>query len=483
MRIYHLLFLMMVFFPFTNCITPPLKPIVSPFNVELKQKQSDEINQLITQVDADLDESQTFEEQDLAVAEEAEVSEEEIDDNPSQNDVVESVQNGVDSQVKSENIPVEINERVQKWIRYFSEEDRERFQRFLNRGAKYKERILEILADNEVPEELYYLAMIESGFVINAKSHAKAVGFWQFMKATGHRYGLKKNYYVDERQDPFRATMAAADYLKDLHRVFDSWYLAMAGYNAGEMRILRSIMKANSRNFWELARKKALPRETMNYVPKFLAASIIGRNPEKFGFSVPSGDKVSEVAMVDVPSPIKLKSVSDVFGISYDTLKELNPHLLRGMTPPTGGSYGIWVPVSVEQSVRDGQNLLAKHRLKNYRSVNYASTSNIKYHRVRRGENLTMIARKYDMPVWKLRRLNALHSSVIRVGERLKVRGGLSKSTRRAQASVKLYKVRRGDNLTKIAKKFGVSVSQIKRRNKIRRNRILAGQTLKIALR
>lgn len=149
-------------------------------------------------------------------------------------------------------IPVELNEHVQRWITYFTERDRERFQRFLNRGQLYRDVVENVLEENDLPAELYYLAMIESGFRTDAHSHASAVGVWQFIPGTARRYGLRIDRYVDERRDPIRATEAAAKYLRDLYNVFGSWHLAMAAYNAGEIRVLRAVFKGRTRNFWEL---------------------------------------------------------------------------------------------------------------------------------------------------------------------------------------------------------------------------------------
>ena len=187
---------------------------------------------------------------------------------------------------KKHQIPFEFNKRVAEWISYFSQKDRERFQRFLDRAEPYREAVENILEENGVPSDLYYLGMIESGFVVQAKSHAKAVGVWQFMRPTGKLYGLGVDAYVDERKDPIRATEAAAKLMRDLYREFHSWYLAMAAYNAGLGRIRGAVKRGHSNDFWELVEKKVLPRETMDYVPKFLAARYIGENPDVFAFYI-----------------------------------------------------------------------------------------------------------------------------------------------------------------------------------------------------
>ena len=181
-------------------------------------------------------------------------------------------------------LPLEINQEVERWIDFFTVKDRERFQRFLERGEKYKPQIMAALREQGVPPEIYYQAMIESGFATSATSRAKAVGIWQFMRETGRRYGLRVDSYVDERRDPLRSTVAAALYMKDLYNVFHSWYLAVAAYNAGEGRIMNTIMRSKTRDFWEMARRKVLPNETMNYIPKFIAATMIGTDPQKYGF-------------------------------------------------------------------------------------------------------------------------------------------------------------------------------------------------------
>lgn len=366
-------------------------------------------------------------------------------------------------------IPIEINQNVQKWIAFFTIKDRERFQTFLDRGLIYRDLIKGILREHGVPTELYYLAMIESGFVLHARSHASAVGAWQFIRGTGVRYGLMQNYYVDERRDIIHSTHAAAEYLRNLHIAFQSWYLAMAGYNAGEGRILGAILRGGTRDFWELVEKKSLPPETRNYVPKFLAAAIIGRHPEKFGFRVNEPEKYPSVESVRVPGGVRLNEVAKRIGVPSRTLSSLNPHLLRKMTPANLATYPIWVPKGAAERTAELRPVFAKLRIRSERAV---ATSGKKYHRVRRGETLSVIARKYSLSVLQLKRLNGLRSSRIYVGSRLVVAG--------SSKSAQYHRVRRGDALTLIARRYGVSVGQLKRLNRLGSNRIYVGQRLRV---
>lgn len=374
-------------------------------------------------------------------------------------------------------IPVELNADVERWIEYFTKKDRERFQRFLNRGQKYRDVVESVLEENDLPAELYYLAMIESGYQTHAKSHAKAVGVWQFIAGTGHRYGLRIDKYVDERRDPIRSSEAAAKYLRDLYNVFGSWHLAMAAYNAGEIRILRAVMKARTRNFWELVELRALPSETANYVPKFLAVVLIGQNPEKYGFKVQeSASPYPDLEAVEIPGSISLEVLAKKSGVSLPMLKMVNPHLLSASTPPNASGYEIWAPVGSSRkiaSIRSDLTRIAKQK----RAIAAISDkpSDRTYHIVRSGENLSLIARKYKMSAGHLKRINNLKSSRLFVGAKLRIQP----STYRASATVK-YKVRRGDNLTVIAKRFNTTPQKIKAANRMTRNRIFVGQILKI---
>jgi membrane-bound lytic murein transglycosylase D len=320
-------------------------------------------------------------------------------------------------------IPIEINRKVQEWLRYFSK-DKSRFQRYMDRGEVYRPLIEDVLRKSGVPTEFYYLAMIESGFVIHASSHASAVGIWQFIPGTAHRFGLKKTSDLDERRDVVRSTAAAAVYLKNLHAAFQSWYLAMAGYNAGEGRILRTVVNGGSRDFWELVERKALPAETRDYVPKFLAALLIGRHPEKFGFRRPRAEAFPNVEAALVPPRVPLQEIARHSGVSLATLKLLNPHLIRGRSPNQSSPYAIWVPKGhALQTVEARQKMEASPEMivRAPSTRSFAKNREPNYHRVKRGETLSSISARYRTNVAALRRLNRLRGSKVWVGQRLRL--------------------------------------------------------------
>ncbi|MCY4643866.1 MAG: transglycosylase SLT domain-containing protein [Bacteriovoracales bacterium] len=368
------------------------------------------------------------------------------------------------------------NENVKKWIEYFTSRGADVFQRALNRGFFYEGIVKTSLEESGLPEELFFLPLIESSYVSHAKSRSKAVGIWQFMKGTGKRYGLRVNASVDERRDPIRASKAAVKYLKDLHTVFHSWELALAAYNCGEHRVLRAVMKGDSRNFWTLARKKLLPKETRNYVPKLMAAVIIGQNPERFGFQHPRHlglKRHPAVKAVPVPPFVPLAKVAGALKTPRSQLKKINPQLRRGHTGAFRGKASrIWIPE--ERAVHSRKLASLKgHRVQRRRRVSRKSESkSSRYHIVRRGENLTQIAQKYGKKLSTLRRLNGLASSLIFPGQRLRI----SPSSKGRGP----YRVRKGDNLSRIASLFGVSIAHIKRKNRLRSSRIFVGQKLRL---
>ena len=241
-------------------------------------------------------------------------------------------------------VPIQMNKQVRAYLVYFSTERKEVIKNYLARSTRYLPMIKEVFDENGLPEDLAYLAMIESGFNCKAYSPAAASGMWQFMKGTGLRYGLTVDSYVDERRDPEKSTRAAAKYLLDLYKQFGSWYLAAASYNCGEGRVQRELDQSNHKNFWELSANQCLPNETKNYVPQMIAATIIAKNPEKFGFGKIPYQAPVKFDRVQVNEPTSLKAAAFATNRQEEDLQALNPELLRGVTPPDSPNYTLNLP-------------------------------------------------------------------------------------------------------------------------------------------
>ncbi len=240
-------------------------------------------------------------------------------------------------------VPIHVNKQVKAYLVYFSTERKKIITRYLSRSTRYLPMIREIFQEHGLPEDLAYLAMVESGFNPNAYSHAHACGMWQFIKGTAARYGLEVNNYLDERRDPEKSTHAAAKYLLDLYKQFGSWYLAAASYNCGEGRVQKEINQSTHKNFWELSANMCLPSETKNYVPQMIAATIIAKNPARFGFrNVPYLPPL-QYEKVKVEEPTSLQAASVACNVPVEELAALNPELRRGVTPPQG-SYLLRIP-------------------------------------------------------------------------------------------------------------------------------------------
>lgn len=231
-------------------------------------------------------------------------------------------------------IPLVFNEAVDRYINYFSITKRDLFKRWLKRKSLYEPLIKEILKEHGLPEDLVYLAMIESGFNLQAYSPMKAAGPWQFIPETGRRYGLTVNHWVDERRDIEKSTVAAARYLDELFNQFDCWYLAAAAYNTGENRIDRLIKRHDTKDFWELRSYNTLPHETREYVPQLIAAAIIAKNPEKYGLGDYESVAPLEFVGEEVPGGVPLTAVAEAASTDLHSVIALNPQLRRGITPP-----------------------------------------------------------------------------------------------------------------------------------------------------
>ena len=297
-------------------------------------------------------------------------------------------------------IPIVINSRVEYFIDYFQTRVPKRFRIWLSRSGRYLPMMRGILRQHGMPEDLVYLALIESGFSCQAYSRAHAVGPWQFIRGTGKRYGLTINYWVDERRDPVKATHAAARYLKDLHQEFGSWYLAAAAYNAGEGKIRRALKRYKADNFWSISqgRRYYLKRETRQYVPKMIAAALIAKEPDKYGFSDINYEKPLAYDVVKVHPGTSLGVAAKLAGIKSKELNDLNPELRRWAVPPTGGMYELRIPRGEKASF---EVAYAKLPVRQRKARVGAITV-----RVHRGDTLGRIAKTHGVSLRDLMAMN-----------------------------------------------------------------------------
>jgi peptidoglycan lytic transglycosylase D len=376
-------------------------------------------------------------------------------------------------------IPIVYNARVMHYVNHYQNRGRRSFSIWLERSGKYVPNMKTILQQKGMPTDLVYLSMIESGFQVKARSHKAAVGPWQFIKPTAKRYGLRVDAWVDERMDPEKSTIAAANYLSDLYAMFQNWELAAAGYNCGEDRVQSAIDKYGINDFWQIS-EFTLPKETKNYVPKLMAALIVAKNPEKYGFVGIQYQPSQDYVVAYVPGQKSLKDIAGVIGVSQSTLVELNPALKLKATPP-GATYDINVP--------PGYGIIVAQKSTELTALSNVNTQIAKYggggtkrHKVRRGDTLGKISYKYGVSVSKIKRANGLRSSTIRVGQSLKIPGvsGGSYTPSHHNTSTAKYKVRSGDTLGAISARHRVSISSVKKANGLRGSLIRTGQVLTI---
>jgi membrane-bound lytic murein transglycosylase D len=389
-------------------------------------------------------------------------------------------------------IPLDMNPHVKKALDLYKGRYKKSFLAAYRRSGKYRPFIVKKLKEAGLPEELSWLPLIESGFKIRALSRARALGMWQFIASTGYKYGLKRDRWVDERMDPEKSTEAAIAYLSELHQIFGDWDTVLAAYNCGEGRVLRVInsQKINYLDhFWDLYTR--LPSETAFYVPKFLAVLHIINNPKANGFNLPPVDKPLRTETVTIDKQVTLKSMAKHIGVSPDVLHELNPSLKHRTTPPQ--AYTIRVPEGKGEVILAELNQIPDWCPPAKPTYRRSTVT----HRVRKGENLSTIARRYGTSVKSIMRANGLKSTrYIKAGWRLKV------PVRRRYASAanpvhtvvsskkgdpkacpvppQKYAVRKGDSLWKIANRFGTTTKAIQIANRMRGTALSIGQTLKI---
>lgn len=370
-------------------------------------------------------------------------------------------------------LPRTYNERVEYWIDFLKGENYDHTRLWLERLGKYGSFLRAELRARGMPEDLVYLAMIESGLSPGAYSSARASGMWQFIASTARIYDLDITSYVDERRDPIASTRAALDYLQKLYRQFGSWYLAAAGYNSGENRVERILDRhagggrGDDALFWRI--DQYLPRETRDYVPLMLAAAHIGKDPEKYGFTDITLQEPFRFEAVEVPGATSLGVVARAAEVDYDVVRDLNPHLMREMTPP-GQESAVRIPAGRrELFARNFEELSRQDRLA------------MVDHRVRRGETLSHIARRYDTSVEALRAANGwVQPRRLKAGQSLHVPTAHATSSSRVDAWG-VHHVRRGDTLWGIARRYGVSVGELQVWNDLGgRSRILPGQRLRV---
>lgn len=378
-------------------------------------------------------------------------------------------------------IPLTMNRHVKNALALLKGKERRFFLEAYRRSGRYRPAIVKALKEAGLPEELSWLPLIESGFKIRALSRARALGLWQFIASTGYKFGLKRSYWIDERMDPEKSTRAAIAYLKELHQIFGDWTTVLAAYNCGEGTVLKRIRNQRLNyldNFWDLY--ETLPRETAFYVPKFLALLHILKNPTAHGFELPPVDWEIKTEKVTINKQVHLKTIAGVLGVDQRTLYDMNPELRRQVTPPDS-PYSLKVPEG------KGQILIAK--LEDI-PVWRPPVPSYVVHRVRPGESLSLIAQRYQSSVKAIMLRNGLRSQhYIRAGWRLKIPTRRTArvylepppvQTSKPKGEIIEYRVRNGDSLWLIARRFKTTTKIIRSLNQLQSSFLRVGQVLKI---
>ena len=395
-------------------------------------------------------------------------------------------------------VPIPQNSRVLSYVELFQGRLRDYIEESLVRGSKYLPMIQNVFRAEGVPLDLAYIPIIESGFKTNALSRASAKGPWQFMKATAVEQGLKHDWYIDERSDPEKATVAAAKYLKSLHKMFDGdWHLVLAAYNGGMGRVQRAMNRSGIEDFWRLSQSsRYLPRETREYVPLILAAIIVARNPAQYGFEIATAQPMT-YDTVTVDRPIDLRRVAEWTGQPVDEIQALNPELRRWTTPIKADAYELKVPVGTAEQFNA-----------RFASAGPGDLVTLNTYTVRKGDTISTIARKLRVSRIDLAEANHLSiRSKVRVGQALVIprapatllatnskpaaptavasrpisaTPAIADSGDEAAPRIVTHRVRRGDTLFAIARLYDTTVDKIKALNRLRTNTITPGDRLKV---
>jgi membrane-bound lytic murein transglycosylase D len=410
-----------------------------------------------------------------------------------------SLKDAAQSDSANHDILIPLNQRVLSYIELFQGRLHDFIEQGMRRGSKYLPMIQNVFRAEGLPLDLAYVPLVESAFKPNALSRVKAKGVWQFMTGTAIENGLRRDWYIDERSDPEKATVAAAKYLRTLSKIFGGdWHLALASYNGGPGRLQRAIKSNRLDSFWTLADKpRALPRETREYVPMILAAIVIARNPAQYGFDFET-EPVTEFDKVTLPRPVDLRRVAEWTDTSIDDIQALNPELRRWTTPVKDTQYSLKVPAGTADVVLS--------RLGDTASADLAS---LKFYTVKRGDTLPLIAKKLRVGKADLAEANYLpltarlsagqklvvpHEATVLMAARserpvpaTEARATVAASGQLAQAAVTssrvktVYEVKRGDTLASIARVFKTTVASIRSWNpRLPGNQLLAGQRLTV---
>ena len=370
-------------------------------------------------------------------------------------------------------IPVTLNKEVLQFLDYYQNRAHTSTQMALNRSARYMDDIKQIFEEEGIPEELIYMAHVESLFKYNAYSRARARGMWQFMTGTARLYGLKVNWWIDERLDPIKSTRIAARYMKYLYDEFEDWNLVMAAYNVGPGRIQRILRRYGEMDYWTMVKRRLIPRETRNHVPATLAAIIIYNNPELYGFTVtPEQKPVFED--FPVKYQVDLGVVAEAIGFSLKDLRDLNPALQRGVTPFEPKEYTLNIPKGYGEKLEKAlAGIPPSQRLR------------LRHHKVGSGETLSLIASRYGVSIRAIADTNNIRNiHRLKIGQDLIIPLAEPKSISRAEAqkvvaSNGTHTVRRGDSLYRISRIYGVKLQNLFDWNSLGpKSRIYPGQKI-----
>jgi len=376
-------------------------------------------------------------------------------------------------------MPIEVNNQVRKMLEVYKGRLRDELLPAFQRSGQFLPMIHRIFREEGVPLDLAWLSLVESGFKTTAYSRAQAKGLWQFIPSTGRMYGLKRDYWVDDRSDPYKATRAAARHLRDLHDQYGDWWLVLAAYNAGPGKVNRAIRRVGRKDYWAIARSRYLRRETKNYVPGYIATLMIAQDPEAHGFRfIPDPPFVYDSVSLDGAADLSV--LARCAGSSVDELRRLNPELRRMMTPSDRRRYELRIPDGSREGFR-----IAWAQVPEKERLRFA------LHRVQRGETLGRIARRYGVGLDVIVAANSLRNRHrIHPGDQIRVplspgasappSRSRSKATSRSPKTSGYHRVRRGETLGRIAKRYGVSVRQLKSWNRLRSDRIYVGARLNV---